>query len=65
MRNKLMYFLIIIYCFGAAPARGGCDGRDWALRSRAIYSGCIPGGRCRSSCVLICCAAASARSEYK
>ena len=64
MRNKLMYFLIIIYCFGVAPVRGGCGGRDWALRSRATCSGYIHDGTSPSSCVLISIAAASAHTSY-
>ena len=50
---------------GGPPSRAGCAGRDWALRSTATYSGCTRGGRCPSSCVLICCAAAFARNAYK
>lgn len=50
---------------GGPPVREGCADRDWALRSTATYSGCTRGGRCPSSCVLICCAAAFARNAYK
>ena len=50
---------------GGPPGREGCADRDWALRSTATYSGCTPDGRCPSSCVLICCAAAFARNVYK
>ena len=50
---------------GGPPVREGCADRVMALRSTATYSGYTPGGRCPSSCVLICCAAVFARNAYK